>query len=608
MAYIINRFSGQQLVALQDGTLDTTTSIGLVGRNYTGYGEIQNENFLFLLENFANENPPARPLNGQTWFDTNTNTLNIYNGEDWNAVGSAVVNAEPPAEALGALWLNPDTNQLYTFNDGWRLIGPEAVSGFGETKLKSVVLTDISNKLHPVLQLVVNNEVLAIISSTVFTLSTNIPGFFNITKGITVSSFVTNTGVVTTIVGNLIGNSSTATALQNPRTINGITFDGQTNITISANTPTSLIRGTYLQGANFNGSASTVWSVDASPNNVVGTVVARDTGGNFSAGTITADTVGVHTGRVLSSTGVSVFDTIQANRIIGATLSGNSFSATQLETSRTINGVAFNGTANITVSAAAGTLTGTTLNSTVTASSLVSVGILNSLKVADSGLTIGSNDSVRIFPSSQGVPTIRSLINKSSLNLEVSDSDFPGNLPSIKFATSEYALNEGSADSIPALMPATNSNIDLGIQTLKWKRVYADTFIGTATTAAYADLAENYRADAEIEAGTVVCFGGEAEVTTCNVDSCRKVAGIVSTNPAHLMNADCQGKFVVPLALQGRVPCKVLGPISKGDMIVSAGNGFARAENSPIIGTVIGKALEDFNGKSGVIEVVVGRL
>jgi hypothetical protein len=607
MAYIINRFSGQQLIALQDGTLDTTTSIGLVGRNYTGYGEIQNENFLFLLENFANENPPARPLNGQTWFDTITNTLNIYNGQDWNAVGSAVVSAASPAEAIGALWLNPDTNQLYVFNDGWRLIGPEAVSGFGETKLKGVVLTDIDNRLHPVLQLVINNEILAIISSTVFTIATNIPGFFNITKGINVSTAVTNTGVVTTIVGNLIGNSSTTTALLNPRTINGVLFDGQTDITITANTPSSLIRGTYLQGANFNGSASAVWSVDASPNNVVGTVVARDTGGNFAASTITADTVGVHTGRVLSSTGVSVFDTIQANRIVGATLSGNSFSATQLETARTINGVAFNGTANITVPAAAGTLTGTTLNSTVTASSLVSVGILNNLKIADSGLIVGSNDSIRIFPDSLGVPTIRSLVSRTSLNFEISDPDFPGNLPSVKFATSEYSLDQGSVEPIPAFMPATNSNIDLGIQTRKWKRVYADTFIGTATTAAYADLAENYLADNQYEYGTVLEFGGTNEVTVASAAT-QRVAGIVSQNPAHLMNADCQGEFVVPVALQGRVPCKVLGVVVKGDMMISAGNGFARAENTPKIGAVIGKSLEDFTGESGVIEVVVGRL
>jgi hypothetical protein len=607
MAYIINRFSGQQLVVLQDGTLDTTTSLGLVGRNYTGYGEVQNENFLFLLENFANVRPPARPLSGQTWFDTTTNTLNIYNGENWNAVGSAVVGATPPAEALGALWLNSDTNQLYTFNDGWRLIGPEAVSGFAETKLKSIVLQDIDNQNHPVLQLVVNGEVLAIISSTAFTLGTPILGFFNITKGLTVSSTVTDSGLATSIVGNLQGNSTTATFLETPPTVNGVRFDGKNNISITATTPASLIRGNYLQGSNFNGSASTTWSVDATPNNIVGTVIARDSSGDFSAGTITADTIGLHTGRVLSSSGVSVFDTIQANRIVGPSLTGNAFSATRLETGRSINGVEFNGTTNITVSASAETLTGTTLSGNVVSSSLTSLGTLSNLKVGDGGLVIGNNNAIRIFSGDLGVPTIRSLIPDSSLNFEVSDTSFFGGTPSIKFSTGVDALDRGSVDSTPALFPLRNSSIDLGIQTLKWRRVHAETFIGVATTAAYADLAENYLADSQYEYGTVLEFGGEKEVTIASIATPR-VAGIVSQNPAYLMNANCQGEFVVPLALQGRVPCKVLGPVAKGDMLISAGNGFARAEKSPTIGSVVGKALENFEGESGVIEVVVGRL
>lgn len=607
MAYIINRFSGQRLVALQDGTLDTTTSVGLVGRNYTGYGEIQNENFLFLLENFANTNPPARPLDGQTWFDTVSKTLNIYNGNDWNAVGSAVVNVDPPADALGALWLNPTTNQLYTFNDGWRLIGPEAVSGFAETKLKSVVLTDIDNKSQPVLQLVVNGEVLAIVSSTAFTLGTNVAGFVNITKGITISSSISEAGLATTLVGNLQGNASSASTLQTARRINGVNFNGSADITITSSTPTSLIRGNYLQGANFNGSVSTVWSVDATPNNTVGTVVARDSGGDFSARIITADTVGLHTGRVISPSGTSVFDTLQANRIIGASLSGNAFSATRLEVGRTINGVTFDGTSNVTVPAAAGTLTGNTLNPAVTFSTLTTTGILNSLKIADAGLIVGNNNAVRIFPNEQGTPVIRSLVEDTSLNFEILDSIFSPGLPTIKFATGTYALDQGSTDTTPSFMPSRNSEIDMGIQTLKWRRIYADTFIGTATTAQYADLAENYLADTQYEYGTVLEFGGKFEVTLASTAT-TKVAGIVSQNPAHLMNADCRGEFVVPLALQGRVPCKVLGPVSKGDMMVSAGNGFARAEESPKIGSVIGKALEDFNGDSGTIEVVVGRL
>ena len=130
----------------------------------------------------------------------------------------------------------------------------------------------------------------------------------------------------------------------------------------------------------------------------------------------------------------------------------------------------------------------------------------------------------------------------------------------------------------------------------------------TATSAKYADLAEKYSADADYEPGTVVMFGGDQEVTLCDQDSCKQVAGVVSTNPAHLMNAGIQSEHSVNLALAGRVPCKVKGSVSKGDMMVSAGGGYARAEENPSIGTVIGKALEDNDLDEATIEVVVGRL
>lgn len=133
----------------------------------------------------------------------------------------------------------------------------------------------------------------------------------------------------------------------------------------------------------------------------------------------------------------------------------------------------------------------------------------------------------------------------------------------------------------------------------------AGTITALATSAQYADLAEKYAADADYAPGTVVMFGGDAEVTECGEDHCRKVAGVVSANPAYLMNSDADG---VAVALQGRVPCKVTGPVSKGDMMVSAGNGMARAEADPKMGAVIGKALADHEGGEGVIEVVVGRM
>lgn len=121
-----------------------------------------------------------------------------------------------------------------------------------------------------------------------------------------------------------------------------------------------------------------------------------------------------------------------------------------------------------------------------------------------------------------------------------------------------------------------------------------------------ADLAENYQADAPYDAGTVVDFGGDFEVTVSKADS-KKVAGIVSTAPATLMNGALAGPNVVPLALQGRVPCKVIGPIRKGDLLVSAGFGYAKVSYDPQVGQVLGKAIADFSGTKGIVEVVVGR-
>ena len=129
-----------------------------------------------------------------------------------------------------------------------------------------------------------------------------------------------------------------------------------------------------------------------------------------------------------------------------------------------------------------------------------------------------------------------------------------------------------------------------------------------ATSAQYADVAEKYLADAEYAPGTVLEFGGEFEVTQSKEDMCAKVAGVVSTQPAYIMNGGLGGDFVTEVALLGRVPCKVQGTITKGDMLVSAGNGRARAEANPKMGSVIGKALENFDGQEGVIEVVVGRV
>ena len=135
-----------------------------------------------------------------------------------------------------------------------------------------------------------------------------------------------------------------------------------------------------------------------------------------------------------------------------------------------------------------------------------------------------------------------------------------------------------------------------------------DTLTGTATAAQYSDLAERYESDQMYTAGTVVCFGGNAEITQSTELYDSKVAGVISTNPAHLMNAQAGTNETHPaVALTGRVPCKVMGTVRKGDlMVTSAQPGVAMSADERVPGTIIGKAIQNYTDSGiGVIEILV---
>ena len=153
-----------------------------------------------------------------------------------------------------------------------------------------------------------------------------------------------------------------------------------------------------------------------------------------------------------------------------------------------------------------------------------------------------------------------------------------------------------------AIVPNANLTVNLGSTTAWWNNIY-----GVSVQARYADLAEHYVADADYEPGTVVVFGGEKEITISTQSHDTAVAGIISTNPAYLMNAAIAG---LPVALQGRVPCRVQGPVKKGDVLVTGTTpGVAqRIGMNWQPGCVLGKALESINTNNiQTIEVVVGR-
>jgi hypothetical protein len=476
MAYVINKFNGVQLVVLDDGTIDTSTSLGLVGRNYVGYGETQNENFVFLLENFANTAPPSRPLTGQIWFNTTDDTAYAYDGSNWNPIGSAASSpTAPPNTNAGALWLKTPINQLYVYTGTeWRFIGPEAVEGFGSTRARAGSLDNTAGDPRPVIFLETNGTVFAICTAAAFVInpSNSVTGFSNaLQAGINLSA-------TAKINGSITGNAATADQLATARLINGVPFNASSNITVTANTTNSLKTGTYIAGANFNGNSETTWSVDATSSNNIGKVVARNSEGGFSAGTITATFVGDLTGNVTASTGISTFNTVQATQFIGATLSGNAATATRLATARTINGVNFDGGANITVPASADSLTGTTINGSVTLSSLTQVGTLSSLNV-NGPISWGSTGIINAY--SDGGYNILGMSASGRITFR---DEIYVNAPATTLAM-------GGGASVPSLTPAINSYALIGHPNFKWDKVYANEFKGNADTATLATTATN---------------------------------------------------------------------------------------------------------------------
>ena len=161
-----------------------------------------------------------------------------------------------------------------------------------------------------------------------------------------------------------------------------------------------------------------------------------------------------------------------------------------------------------------------------------------------------------------------------------------------------------------AMLPGTTSVYNIGSAALKYNQIHAVTFEGQANTALYADLAENYLADAEYETGSVLVFGGEQELTTTTHKGDTRVAGVVSEKPGYLMNKGLEGDHVTAIALQGRVPVLVVGAVKKGDMLVTASiPGYAIVNNAPGVGEVIGKAVKDKDDPGyGIVEAVVGRV
>ena len=195
MAYTINLTDGSIFATIADGTINTSSSMTLVGKNYAGYGEFLDENFIHLLENSSNSTAPGAPLTGQIWWNNSANVLNVYNGSVWKRSGGATASASAPSGATstqGDLWYDSPNAQLKVYTGTqWLLVGPAFTAGTGTTGAIVDTIVDNTSVSHVVIKFIVADSVVSIMSKdATFTPQVAITGFTTIRPGMTMATTV----------------------------------------------------------------------------------------------------------------------------------------------------------------------------------------------------------------------------------------------------------------------------------------------------------------------------------------------------------------------------------------------------------------------------------
>lgn len=569
MAYQVNRYNGTFLVSVNDGTINASTDIRFLGKNYAGYGQVQNENFLHLMENFAGSNQPSKPLSGQLWFDTTDKKIKVYDGSRFKILGGATASSTVPfGLSAGEFWFEPNAGQLYCWNGiEFTLIGPENSASLGETSVVSQVVKDVSGKNQAIAKFIAGGTVVAVVSKGdvnsggAFVLDAsinNIPGFGKIRKGVTLVDTNNDTGVtLASSTATIWGTVSSSKALTDNLGISYVPTDFVRQATPRFSNQAGFADAGFTIGAtntmlfSFDGTNGIIQNQAGDPLLLrirVGSEnrsLLKITGNTVEPGEDSAYTFGTTTKRwfQMFADNISVTENIVGNLIGGSTgphkgnVLANDNTVLIDAGTKTISGSNFEGTFTGTLNGTASTsVNAQKLNDLVA----LETATANSIAARNSSGNIAANQFVGIASFADKI-----LIDNSAANDAAS---------SYKTAKT---TKEGS--TIAARSPAGD--------------LQANLFIGTATAVQGADLAEKYLADAEYEIGTVLTVGGAAEVTECGPGS--MVIGAMSGNPGLRMNDGLvNGIFV---ALKGRVPVKVAGCVNKGDKLIPSDNGHAKA-------------------------------
>jgi hypothetical protein len=599
MAYEVNKFNNVFLTSVADGTIDTTTDLRLVGKNYAGYGEVQNENFVHLLENFANNTAPPKAITGQVWFDTQLKKLKFYDGAKFKTAGGAEASASAPSGlSVGDFWWDTLAKQLYTYTgNDFTLIGPIASPDLGTSIISPAVVygtLTTAEGPHTILKVIADSKTIAVISKTAFTLDNSknaIDDFTVIKKGITLVK--SQTGVSTDDF-TFWGTASNATKL------GGFTADQYIKTGESA----------FISEVNFGDPGFQVGDgndLRIRVENGTDVIVENRLGNDITFRITVQDLIDERDIAIIKRTGVepgisnayalgsttkrwsNVFATAFNGALTGAvtgnttgTHKGNVLASDDtVLIDATTKQIGFAG-ANIV-----GTLTGSVTGS---ASTAVNAGKLNNLD--PSAVIPGSAISTVAVRNANG----DILANQFVGTADRADRTFIDRTN----ARSDPTWADGTASTQYRTARITATAYSIAARDVSGN-ITANIFNGTATAARYADLAEKYLADKEYEAGTVVMIGGEKEVTASDVNT--RAVGVVSADPAFMMNKDLEGGIYI--ALKGRVPCKAYGSVAKGDRLIAGPGGTAMAAHGNYA-NVFAVALESTGTRTGnIIEVLV---
>jgi hypothetical protein len=463
------------------------------------------------------------------------------------------------------------------------------------------------------------------LGSTALTLGatvTTVEGLSSVTSTSFVGALTgaaTTAGTVTTAAQPNITSVGTLSVLS----VTGNTTSGNFVTTGSVDAGTLQTTGTAIIGGNLvvNGNTISVNIDDLhvqdpviglgrGPNNAPLTVNDGKARGtqlwyyNTSAATEASAFVGYNnqTGKLLAAANVSITNELVTVNSLGAFVAGD------------VEAVSVSASGNVTagnVSSTTGAFTTVTGNgralTSLTASN-IDTGTLDQARLANAAVTLGST-ALTLGATVTTVTGLSSVTSTTFVGALTGAATTAGTVttaaqPNITSVGTMAAATITTLTTAAITKSGTNAVGNIGQSDNTFNTVFA-----RASSASYADLAEIYLTDSDYPAGTVVIFGGEKEVTKSTEYADSRLAGVISTNPAFVMNDGADGQ---PIALQGRVPCSVVGNIVKGDLITTSdvpGVATRLDSNDWRPGTVLGKALENYNSSDpGVIEVVVGRV